>query len=247
MPRPLPVTLLLFSFAAVGAEVPPVQAGVRSPDLERTADAIVQRTNAFRCPLEPVQPDPVLRETALYFADYLARTDRFGHGADGSGPAERAERHGYEICLISENLAYQFDSRGFSADELASKTVEGWKESPGHRENLVDPHVTETGVAVAGSDRSGHYYAVQLFGRPRSDSIEFRISNESRTEVSYRLDGETFPLPPRYRRTHEQCRPAELRLQLPGERDAETIEPQDGDAFTVVADDSGRLSLRGAR
>jgi uncharacterized protein YkwD len=220
--------------------------GTRMPDLERTAAEVVERTNRFRQAqgLGPVDPDPALKRTAVDFAQYLARTDRFGHEADGSTPGQRAEAQGYEICLISENLAYQFDSRGFSAEGLAEKTVTGWIESPGHRENMVDPDVTETGVGVARSQRSNQYYLVQLFGRPRSESIGFRIANDSGTAVSYRLGDQRFELPPRYRRTHTQCRPAELTLDWPGQRGSETVQPADGDAFTVVQGQSGELRLR---
>jgi hypothetical protein len=109
---------------------------------------------------------------------------------------------------------------------------------------MVDPNVTETGVGVARSERSDQYYLVQLFGRPRSESIRFRIANDSGTGVSYRLGDQRFELPPRYRRTHTQCRPAQLALQWPGRRGTETVEPADGDAFTVVEGQSGELGLR---
>lgn len=259
MPKSLPILLFLFHTALmpIGASAqagravdsPESAAGTlsaRVPDLERAARSIIELTNVFRREqgLEAVQSNRVLDETARDFAGLLARTERFGHGADGTGPAERAKRHGYKMCLISENLAYQFDSRGFAADELASKMVEGWKDSPGHRENMLDPDVTETGVALAGSDDSGQYYAVQLFGRPRSESIEFSIANDSSVAVSYGLDGQSFQLPPRYRRTHEQCRPAKLRLKLPGEREETVIEPGDGDRFRIEGGESGGLRLR---
>ncbi len=35
------------------------------------------------------------------------------------------------------------------------------------RKNMLAPEVTETGVAVARSGKTGRYYAVQMFGRPR--------------------------------------------------------------------------------
>lgn len=244
--------LLLLSWAL--APLPVLgQGGASSgggiPDLQRTAREIVESTNRFRREqgLAPVDPDPVLTETARRFAEYMARTGRFGHEADGSRPADRAERQGYEICLLSENIAYQFDSRGFTAEGLASKTVAGWKESPGHRRNMVEPHVTGTGVGVARSSGNGRYYAVQLFGRPKSESIRFTIANEAATAASYRLDGERFELPPRYRRTHEQCRPVELTFDPSGGRKGKTVRPGDGDAFAVVSGDDGGLSLKEGR
>jgi uncharacterized protein YkwD len=43
--------------------------------------------------------------------------------------------------------------------------VEGWLESPGHRENLLDAAVRETGVGIAVDD-DGALYFTQLFLDP---------------------------------------------------------------------------------
>ena len=56
---------------------------------------------------DPVAADARLTEAARYFAGYLAKTDQFSHDADGSVPAARAQKHGYDYCIVSENLAYR--------------------------------------------------------------------------------------------------------------------------------------------
>ena len=66
---------------------------------------------------------------------------------------------------------------------------------------MVDPNVTETAVAVAHSATTDYYYAVQLFGRPKSQMIEFKVANRTGDSVEYTLDGQTFQLP-RARRAH---------------------------------------------
>ena len=116
------------------------------------------------------------------------RPGRGGRGwlADGSRPADRAARHGYEFCVIAENIAYAYNSEGYTTEELGATFVEGWKHSPGHRRNMLDPDVSQTGVAVARSEKTGYYYAVQMFGRPRSQAIEFQVSNRTEAEVAYR-------------------------------------------------------------
>jgi uncharacterized protein YkwD len=43
--------------------------------------------------------------------------------------------------------------------------MDGWKNSPGHRRNLLLAQVTEIGVGAA-KGRSGRWYFVQLFGSP---------------------------------------------------------------------------------
>lgn len=206
------------------------------PDLEQAEKQIIARTNRFRQEhdLEPVERNSELDAAAEYFAQFMARTDKYGHRADGSTPSERAEEHGYDYCIVAENIAMQYSSAGFGTKELARKFVRGWIESPKHRENMLNPNVTEIGVAIAQSDDSGRYYAVQMFGRPRSAQIEFQIANESQTTVRYELGDRTFRLPPRYTRTHQRCRPSKLIFRRP-EAESVTFTPEDGDSFVVTA------------
>lgn len=158
MRRLLACVLLLVAGAARAADIPAVER------------AIVEGTNRFRHEqgVGAVRPDSTLDRTAREFAAYLARTDRFDHEADGRTPAIRARAHGYDYCLVAENIAYQFDSRGFSTSALAQGLVQGWKDSPGHRRNMLDARVIDTGVAVVQSRHSGRFYAVQMFGRRRA-------------------------------------------------------------------------------
>jgi len=79
---------------------------------------------------------------------------------------------------------------------MGDKFFEGWKHSPGHRKNMLDPDVTETGVAVAQSEDTHYFYAVQIFGRPKSMSIAFQLTNESDKTIQYEIAGQTFSLPP---------------------------------------------------
>lgn len=215
------------------------------PDLAAATTLIISRTNAFRQAQgrEPVTINPLLTETAQDFAAYMARTDRYGHTADGNQPAERARQHGYDYCIVAENIAYQYNSAGFTTEELGNSFFTGWRQSPGHRRNMLEPAVTETGVAIAQSDESGYYYAVQLFGRPRSLLSEFAITNVTDATVRYRIGEETFSLPPRYQRTHQRCEPTTVIFQWPGEQTNTTIRPADGDQYTIVQEASGEFAL----
>ena len=51
-------------------------------------------------------------------------------------------------------------------------------------------------MAVAHSKKSGRYYAVQVFGRPRSESIAFEIVNQSSGKISYEIDAKSETLEP---------------------------------------------------
>lgn len=207
----------------------------RSADAGEVAQLVARYTNELRAAhgLAPTAGNEPLARAASYFADYMARTDRHAHDADGRTPPARAKQHGYAYCIVSENIAMQFHSAGFATDDLAQRFVEGWRNSPGHRKNMLDADVTETGVAVARSARTGRYYAVQMFGRPRSAMYSFQIENRSGDPVRYRFAGEILDLPPRTTRTHEHCRPAEL--VVPG-TDGFGIRPADGDRFVVARD-----------
>jgi uncharacterized protein YkwD len=215
-------------------------------DPSEVVEMIVQQTNEFRDEQDrqKVQVNSNLTETAQYFAKYMARTDQYGHRADGNRPSERAEEHGYEYCLVSENIAYQYSSAGFTNAGLAQRFVEGWKNSPRHRENMLEPAVLETGVAVARSDETGNWYAVQMFGRPKSAIIEFRVANRSDSTANYTIGDRTFPLPPGYTRIHQRCWEMDVSFDFPeGEGKSEQVQPTSGDHYVIVRD-NGQLDVQ---
>ena len=207
-----------------------------SPDVAEAAARIVVLTNALRQQekAEKVEVNTELRKTAQYFADYMARTSRYGHQADGNAPDSRAKKYDYEYCIIAENIAYQYSSVGFTTEELAQKFFEGWKASPPHHKNMVDPDVVETGLAIAQGE-SGYFFAVQMFGRPKSMSVEFEISNRSETAVKYKMGDKSFDLDPRVTRTHEGCRLRDLAFRWSDSDGKEqAVQPSDGDHFAVT-------------
>ena len=218
-----------------------VAPGAKSPELDRIPHLLVRYTNELRKTqgARPTAVSEQLSRAAGYFVDYMARTDQMGHTVDGSTPSARAQQHGYHFCMVSENIAMQFHSAGFATEELAQRFVGGWENSPGHRKNMLDPDATETGIAVARSGRTGRYYAVQMFGRPRSAMYAFQIANQTTSHVRYQLAGKGFDLSPRSTRTHEQCRAALLVMDGAGEDAQSGVQPANGDRFAVVQDRQG--------
>lgn len=81
----------------------------------------------------------------------------------GKGVGELGEEAGYEYILIGENLAMG----NFKDDK---SLVDAWVASKGHRENIVNKHYTEIGVAVGKGkfEDKEVFMAVQHFGTPRS-------------------------------------------------------------------------------
>ena len=69
---------------------------------------------------------------------------------------DRAHYVGYSYGRLAENVALGYPN--------ADMVVEGWMNSHGHRLNILDGGVVETGIAVAKSATGGLYYC-QVFGR----------------------------------------------------------------------------------
>jgi uncharacterized protein YkwD len=129
---------------------PQLTNGTTSLELENTVQDIINRTNGFRQAqgLSEVKPNPQLMETARDFAKFMATTGKYGHIADGRSPVERARQHGYTLCFIAENIAYQHRTSDFTSAELARELFQGWKHSADHRKNILDPTAMEIGVAM---------------------------------------------------------------------------------------------------
>jgi uncharacterized protein YkwD len=220
--------------------------GEQTPDLAQVATRLTSLTNEFRQAEghQALKPNPQLTAAARDFADFMAQTGKYGHTADGSRPSTRAKQHGYDYCVVAENIAYQFSTAGFTAEELAQGFFQGWKQSPGHRKNMLDPAVTDTGVAVAHSDQTGNYYAVQMFGQPASERIEFQLSNHANVVIQYAIGERMFTLPPRYTRTHQQCRATVLTVHWPDGQEQPTVRPNTQDHYAIVQEDGGQFRLQ---
>jgi len=141
-----------------------------TPRLKEAIDGIISRTNEFRKTemLPPLQRNELLEKTAQEFADYMARTGKYGHEADDRTAVERVRDSKYQFCYVGENIAMQFREIGFATGPLTKAFFLGWKNSPPHRANMLHLDVTETGVGIAQSSQTGAFFAVQLVGRPLS-------------------------------------------------------------------------------
>ncbi len=114
-----------------------------------------------RVGVSPLTLNEDLTAAAEDFACTLAAEDFFAHihPVTGEGPGDRASAAGYAFFAVGENLA--------AGQTTAADAVEGWMDSPEHRDNLLSPEWTETGIGVRGGGTYGIYW-VQEFGRPAS-------------------------------------------------------------------------------
>ena len=110
----------------------------------------------------PLKLSTELANAALAHSLDMATRDYFEHqGPDGSTPASRVTRAGYAWRAVGENIA-----AGVATPDEA---VEGWLQSAGHCENLMDPRFTDMGVAyVVNPKNPAVILWTQVFAAPHA-------------------------------------------------------------------------------
>jgi uncharacterized protein YkwD len=145
-------------------------AAAQAPLLARRALELVNdvRARGARCgehsfaPAPPVRLSETLASVAFGHAADMAKHDYFEHeDLAGHSPADRVRAVGYREKLVGENIAY--------GPKSPEEVVQGWLESPGHCENIMNPRFAEMGIAYAAgqASRRGLYW-VQLLAIPQA-------------------------------------------------------------------------------
>jgi uncharacterized protein YkwD len=109
--------------------------------------------------LAPLEYSRQLDEMAKIQARNMARFHKMAHVLPESGLptlSDRARHVGYPFGRLAENVAHDYPD--------AQTVVQGWMTSRGHRANILNSDVAETGIAIARSSSGGLYYC-QVFGR----------------------------------------------------------------------------------
>jgi uncharacterized protein YkwD len=142
--------------------VPPVTAG--------PAESVLSAINAERAKAGcgPLRVNPKLMAAARSHARSMADQNFFGHaGRDGSRMSSRIKRQGYSYRSAAENIA--------AGQRSAGEVVRSWLQSSGHRRNILNCRMEETGIAVVyqaddrpirGNRAPLRYYWVQVFADP---------------------------------------------------------------------------------
>ena len=137
---------MLFPFT-VFAQVTPYQI-VSAVNLQRAVIGIA-----------PLATSSKLEEIAQARASYLQATGDFSHSPhNGQDYMSLAGKEGYTFTYIGENLAVGYSD--------TATTMNAWMYSPDHRDNILSPYYSETGLAVSyGMFMGGMYtYVVEEFG-----------------------------------------------------------------------------------
>jgi uncharacterized protein YkwD len=136
----------------------------QSPETAEIEAQIQQQINAIRQEqgLTPLQPNDRLAEVARRYSQRMAEQEFFSHTApEGDTPDQRVRSAGIVYVLVGENLF-----KGTNVPQPVEAAVEGWMDSPGHRQNILRSGYRETGIGVW---RQGEtYYVTQLFLRSLS-------------------------------------------------------------------------------
>jgi uncharacterized protein YkwD len=109
--------------------------------------------------LRPLVFNAQLNQMARIQAQNMAYYQKMAHvlpNATLPTLGDRAQYVGYPFMRLAENVALGYPN--------AETVVEGWMNSHGHRQNILDAGVIETGIAIARSATGGLYYC-QVFGR----------------------------------------------------------------------------------
>jgi uncharacterized protein YkwD len=148
----------------------PVSPRSQGPVLASRALELVNeaRAHGARCGTRTFAPAPAmtlsgtLAGVASGHALDMAEHNYFEHqDLAGNSPADRVRAVGYREKLVGENIAY--------GPESIEEVVQGWLDSPGHCENIMDPRFAQMGIASSAgrTSRRGLYW-VQLLAEPRA-------------------------------------------------------------------------------
>lgn len=125
--------------ATVTVEVLKPEALAKTDELEKEMLALVNRERTQRG-LPPLALSPALSEVARRYARQMIEGDFFAHqDPQGNGMVERVKGAGLGYRRLAENLSF--------APDLAA-SHQGLMESPGHRQNILNPQVTEAGIGI---------------------------------------------------------------------------------------------------
>jgi uncharacterized protein YkwD len=131
----------------------PQPANPVAEELLRLVNAERRRVNA-----PPLVLNDRLSIAAQRHAQDMATSRRLSHiGSDGSTLRSRIDATQYRWSTIGENVAL--------GQPTAAAVVAAWMNSPGHRQNILNPAFTELGIGSASG--GGRPYWVQVFARPR--------------------------------------------------------------------------------
>ncbi|WP_339061619.1 SafA/ExsA family spore coat assembly protein [Tepidibacillus marianensis] len=133
------------------------------PNIDRiksVENQVIQLVNLERSKrgLKPLKANWELSRVARYKSQDMRDRNYFDHTSPTYGsPFTMMKAFGIRFSYAGENIAMGQTS--------AWQVMQGWMNSPGHRQNILSPNYTEIGVGYV-EGGSGRYYWTQMFIRP---------------------------------------------------------------------------------
>ena len=149
-------------------------------------DKIVEFTNKFREEngLEPLKNSEVLRFSSRYKNASMFKYDYFEHSnpnMDGCSAGGLSSKLGCDNWnAYGENIYEMSTSRDINSIDVSAYAIfNAWKDSPGHRTNMLQDYYTYIGVSVSIFQRDGvsyilstqHFFGDEDSGEPINDQI----------------------------------------------------------------------------
>jgi len=151
----LSVFLLLSAFSIAAAQRP----GGYSPEANEYRIFSLINNERSRTGLSHLVWNDRLADLARSYSETMARDGRFDHiDSNGDTVVERARHlHVRGWSKIGENL---FECE--STSSFVNLAVRGWMRSSTHRDNILDPEWSDTGIGIAYA-RNGEIYITEVF------------------------------------------------------------------------------------
>jgi uncharacterized protein YkwD len=183
--------LLLFCLAARAQKKSP-ELDLKNLNYQMLETEFIERLNQMRegMSLGKLSADNILKRAAKDQADYQQSIHQLSHSQptkDKETPQKRVFFYNGTHDHIGENcikipLKKPFKAK-YSKKELEAKTYSdagealflGWKNSPGHYKNMIDPDYEMYGLGFSFDKDSSNLYCAQVFGqKPFVPGIEYR-------------------------------------------------------------------------
>ncbi|MFW5888676.1 MAG: CAP domain-containing protein [Patescibacteria group bacterium] len=170
----------------------PIGAWLTPDILSQESRKVVELTNQFRQEKgkDALQESEKLTQAAFEKCQDMFIEQYFAHvGPDGGSVSAWLDGAGYNYTVAGENLAMGFAE--------AEEVVRAWKESPTHRENLLDPEFSRIGVAMSNgkykendTTLAAQFFAHPFTPDPRKDKEKEAEEKEESKEVETEVGGE---------------------------------------------------------
>lgn len=133
-----------------------------------SAQTVLEETNRAReaNQLPPLSLDPRLVMTAHDRAEDILSNKHFTHFIPNEkSPWQWLENHNYRYEQAAENLAIHFKD--------PKEVVTAWLESPGHRQNILNPELENIGLTVMPYKKGNKisYLIVQIMAQPEKNLV----------------------------------------------------------------------------